>query len=98
MNVITTTEETCTFEDLAKLERAMCKAKSELRITCIVILVLSVVLPFLPPKYSGQKAMLDMMSYSAAAAGIVTGRRGGNRYGNGAGFPMGCVFYAVWTA
>ncbi|GEM_PF-1825732 len=72
MNVITTTEETCTFEDLAKLESAMCKAKSELRITGIVILALSVVLPFLPPKYSGQKAMLDMMSYSAAAAGIVT--------------------------
>jgi len=65
-------EKPCTFEDLAKLEAAMCKSKRELRIVGIFILVLSVILPFLPPKYSGNKAMLDIMSYSAAVAGIVT--------------------------
>lgn len=50
----------------------MCKSKRELRIAGIFILVLSVILPFLPPKYSGNKAMLDIMSYSAAVAGIVS--------------------------
>jgi len=65
-------EKPCTFEDLAKLEAAMCKSKRELRIAGIFILVLSVILPFLPPKYSGNKAMLDIMSYSAAVAGIVS--------------------------
>ena len=65
-------EKPCTFEDLAKLEAAMCKSKRELRIAGIFILVLSFILPFLPPKYSGNKAMLDIMSYSAAVAGIVT--------------------------
>jgi len=65
-------EKLCTSQDLAKLEAAMCKSKGELRIAGILILVLSVILPFLPPKYSGNKAMLDIMSYSAAVAGIVT--------------------------
>jgi len=65
-------EKPCTSQDLAKLEAAMCKSKEELRIAGILILVLSVILPFLPPKYSGNKAMLDIMSYSAAVAGIVT--------------------------
>lgn len=65
-------ERSCTFEDLAKLETMMCKAKRELRFTGIFILILSVILPVLPPKYSGTKAMLDIMSYSSAVAGIVT--------------------------
>jgi len=65
-------EKPCTSQDLAKLEEAMCKSKRELRIAGIFILLLSVILPFLPPKYSGNKAMLDIMSYSAAVAGIVT--------------------------
>ncbi len=65
-------ERSCTFEDLAKLETMMCKAKRELRFTGIFILILSVILPVLPPKYSGTKAMLDIMSYSTAVAGIVT--------------------------
>lgn len=65
-------EKPCTSQDLAKLEAAMCKSKGELRIAGILILVLSVILPFLPPKYSGNKAMLDIMSYSSAVAGIVT--------------------------
>lgn len=34
--------------------------------------MLSVMLPFLPPMYSGTKGILDIMSYSSAVAGIVT--------------------------
>ena len=71
-NKIIYSEAACTFEDAAKLEAIMCKSKRELRVTGMIILVLSVLLPFLPPKYSGQKAMLDIMSYSSAVAGIVT--------------------------
>jgi len=71
-NGILKEEKPCTFEDLAKLEAEMCKSKRELRIVGIFVLVLSVILPFLPPKYSGNKAMLDIMSYSSAVAGIVT--------------------------
>lgn len=71
-NGIQKEEKPCSFEDLAKLEAAMCKSKRELRLTGIFILVISFVLPFLPPKYSGSKGMLDMMSYSQAVAGIVT--------------------------
>jgi len=71
-NGILKEEKPCTFEDLAKLEAEMCKSKRELRIAGIFILVLSVILPFLPPKYSGNKAMLDIMSYRSAVAGIVT--------------------------
>ncbi len=71
INNINKEESTCTFEDLAKLETMMCKAKGELRFTGIFVLVISFILPFLPPKYSGTKAMLDMMSYSQAVAGIV---------------------------
>lgn len=66
------TELQCTAEDLDKMEGMKCKAKSELRFAGIFILVISVVLPFLPPKYSGTKSMLDIMSYPTAAAGIVT--------------------------
>ncbi len=65
-------EKICTFEDMAKLEEAMCKSKKELRFTGIFVLILSVILPLLPPKYSGAKGMLDIMSYSSAVAGIVT--------------------------
>jgi hypothetical protein len=65
-------EKTCTSQDLAKLETAMCKSKSELRFTGFFVLVISFILPFLPPKYSGSKAMLDIMSYGSAVAGIVT--------------------------
>ncbi len=61
----------CTFEDLAKLEAMMCKAKRELRFAGITVLILSVLLPFLPPKYSGSKAMLDIMSYGTAVSGIL---------------------------
>lgn len=71
-NGIIKEERSCTFEDMAKLETMMCKAKRELRFTGIFILILSVILPMLPPKYSGTKAMLDIMSYSSAVAGIVT--------------------------
>lgn len=71
-NGIQKEEKPCSFEDLAKLEAAMCKSKRELRLTGIFILVISFVLPFLPPKYSGSKGMLDIMSYSQAVAGIVT--------------------------
>ena len=71
-NNIKYSEAACTFEDAAKLETMMCKSKSELRVTGMIILVLSVLLPFLPAKYSGQKAMLDIMSYSSAVAGIVS--------------------------
>jgi len=71
-NSIRKEERACTFEDLAKLETMMCKAKGELRFTGIFVLVISFILPFLPPKYSGTKAMLDIMSYSQAVAGIVT--------------------------
>lgn len=71
-NSIHKEERSCTFEDLAKLETMMCKAKRELRFTGIFVLVISFILPFLPPKYSGTKAMLDIMSYSSAVAGIVT--------------------------
>lgn len=71
-NAVLKEEAPCTFEDLAKLEAMMCKAKGELRFAGIFVLILSVILPFLPPKYSGTKAMLDMMSYSSAVAGIVT--------------------------
>jgi hypothetical protein len=65
-------EKNCSFEDLAKLEGAMCKSKRELRFTGIFVLILSVILPLLPPKYSGTRGMLDIMSYSSAVAGIVT--------------------------
>jgi hypothetical protein len=71
-NAIHKEEKTCTFEDMAKLETAMCKAKQELRFTGIFVLVISFILPFLPPKYSGTKGMLDIMSYSQVVAGIVT--------------------------
>ena len=71
-NSIQKEENPCTFEDLAKLETMMCKSKRELRFAGIFVLVISFILPFLPPKHSGQKAMLDMMSYSQAVAGIVT--------------------------
>ena len=71
-NSIRKEEKPCTFEDLAKLETMMCKAKGELRFTGIFVLIISFILPFLPPKYSGTKAMLDIMSYSQAVAGIVT--------------------------
>jgi len=71
-NGIQKEERPCTFEDLAKLEKVMCKSKSELRNAGIIILILSVILPFLPPKYSGNKALLDIMSYGSAVTGIVT--------------------------
>ncbi len=71
-NGILKEEKICTFEDMAKLETAMCKAKQELRFTGFFVLVVSFILPFLPPKYSGTKGMLDMMSYSQAVAGMVT--------------------------
>ncbi len=64
-------ERECNFEDLARLEEYKCKAKRELRIAGIFVLVLSVILPLLPPKYAGQKAMLDIMSYSEAVMWIV---------------------------
>lgn len=64
-------ERPCTFEDLAKLEGMMCKAKRELRFTGIFVLIISVLLPFLPPKYSGSNGMLDIMSYGSAVSGIV---------------------------
>lgn len=71
VNSILKEELPCTFEDLAKLEGMMCKAKSELRISGIFVLILSVILPFLPPKYSGTRSMLEIMSYSSAVSGIV---------------------------
>lgn len=70
-NAVLKEEAPCTFEDLAKLEAMMCKAKSELRFAGIFILIISVILPFLPPKYSGTKGMLDIMSYSSAVSGIL---------------------------
>jgi len=70
-NGILKEEKPCSFEDLAKLETMMCKAKQELRFTGIFIFVISFILPFLPPKYIGTKGMLDILSYSQAVAGIV---------------------------
>jgi len=70
-NTVLKEEKPCTFEDLAKLEAMMCKAKRELRFAGIFVLILSVILPLLPPKYSGSKEMLDIMSYSSAVTGIV---------------------------
>lgn len=69
---ITKEEQPLSSEDSAKLEDLKCKAKRELRFAGMFVLVISFILPFLPPKYSGQKAMLDIMSYSQAAAGIIT--------------------------
>ncbi len=71
-NQIQISELPCTTEDIERLEAMKCKAKRELRFAGIFIFVISVVLPFLPPKYSGSKSMLDIMSYPTAAAGIVT--------------------------
>ena len=70
--LIKSEEISCTFEDLAKLEEMKCKAKQELRFAGGFVLVISVLLPFLPPKYSGTRSMLDMMSYSTTVSGIVT--------------------------
>ncbi|MBE2216970.1 MAG: hypothetical protein IAE90_02125 [Ignavibacteria bacterium] len=70
-NTILKEEKPCAFEDLAKLEVMMCKAKRELRFAGIFILILSIILPLLPPKYSGTNGMLDIMSYSSAVSGIV---------------------------
>lgn len=64
-------ERECTFEDLAKLEEYKCRAKRDLRIAGIFVLVISVLLPLLPPKYHGSKAMLDIMSYPEAVMWIV---------------------------
>ncbi len=64
-------EKPCTFEDLVKLESLLCKAKKELRFSGGFILIISIILPFLPPKYPGSKAMLDIMSYSTAVACVV---------------------------
>lgn len=64
-------ERDCTFEDLAKLEEYKCRAKRDLRIAGIFVLVLSVLLPLLPPKYPGKKAMLDIMGYPEAVMWIV---------------------------
>lgn len=69
---ITKSEKPLSFEDSAKLEGYKCRANRELRFAGMFVLVISIILPFLPPKYSGQKAMLDIMSYSQAVAGIVS--------------------------
>jgi len=70
-NTVLKEEKPCSFEDLAKLEAMMCKAKSELRFAGIFVLILSVILPLLPQKYSGTQGMLDITNYSSAVTGIV---------------------------
>lgn len=69
---ITKSEKPLSFEDSAKLEEYKCRAKRELRYAGMFVLVISFLIPFLPSKYSGQKAMLDIMSCSRAIAGIVS--------------------------
>lgn len=56
---------------MATLENLLCKAKKELRVSGGFMLIISIILPFLPPKYPDSKAMLDIMSYSTAVAYIV---------------------------
>lgn len=65
------TEQSFTHEDEERLKNIFKRSLFEFKIITVFILVISLVLPFLPAKYSGNKAMLDIMSYSSAFAGIV---------------------------
>jgi hypothetical protein len=65
------TEQGFSLEDEERLKNLFDRSLFEFKIIAVFILVISLVLPFLPPKYSGNKAMLDIMSYGTAITVIV---------------------------
>lgn len=58
-------------EDEKRLRIIYERSLFEFKIIAVFLVIISLILPFLPPKYSGNKSMLDIMSYSSAFAGIV---------------------------
>jgi len=66
-----TSEQDLSQEDEKRLRSIYERSLFEFKIIAVFLVIISLILPFLPPKYSGNKAMLDIMSYSSAFAGIV---------------------------
>lgn len=64
-------EKVCSSADIEKIKLQLTRSKTSLKVAAGIGIILSLLLPFLPPKYKGGKSMLDLMSYPEAVLGIL---------------------------